>query len=160
MFCFDDGGIDAQAPPFDDPSLPPARHQLGQQILEDQFVEQVRQADQGLGVWGALAVDTAEGTVDQAPSHLPLALIEAPVVQMLEHQHPEHDVGRCPQSATALAVGMALRQRRRDAIDQDLVVGGVCRYVAVSDPRAYRCQAGALPRGYVAGTLAAPWRLQ
>src|SRR5215470_15425992 len=32
---FDDGRIDAEAPPSDDPALPPARHPLGQQILED-----------------------------------------------------------------------------------------------------------------------------
>jgi hypothetical protein len=47
---------------------------------------------------------------------------EAPVVQMLEDQHPEHDVGGCSQTAPAPTLGMALGQRRRDAIDEDLVV--------------------------------------
>jgi hypothetical protein len=89
---------------------------------EHRLVQQVRQADQGLGVRNAFAVDPAEGAIDQAPAHLPLTLIEAPVVQMLEDQHPKHDIGGSPQSATALTLGMALGQRLGDAIDQALVI--------------------------------------
>jgi hypothetical protein len=32
---------------------------------------------------------------DQATPHLTLALVEAPVIKMLQHQHPQHHVGRC-----------------------------------------------------------------
>ena len=39
---------------------------------------------------------------------LSLALIETPVVQMLEDQHPEHDIGRGPQSPASLTLRMAL----------------------------------------------------
>jgi len=119
---FNDGRIDSEAPPLDDPALPPARHQLDQQFLEDRLVQQVRQADQRLGVRDALAVDSAEGAVDQASAHLALALIEAPIVQMLEDQHPEHDIGGCPQSTAALTLRMTPGQCRRDTIDESVVV--------------------------------------
>ena len=119
---FDDGRIDPEAPPRNDSPLPTPRHQLRQQILEDRRVKQLGQTDQRLGVRDALAVDSAEGPIDQAPAHLPLALIEAPVVQVLEDQHPQHDGGGGPQAAAALTLGMALGQRLRNAIDERLVV--------------------------------------
>ncbi len=41
---------------------------------------------------------------------------------MLEDEHPQHDGGRRTQSAPALTLGMALRQRLRHTIDEDVVV--------------------------------------
>src|SRR5262249_58310056 len=99
-----------------------ARHQLDQQFLEDRLVQYVRQANQRLGVRHALAVDSAEGAVHQASAHLALAFIKAPVVQMLEDQHPKHDLGGGPQSTAALTLGMAPGQCRRDTIDESVVV--------------------------------------
>ena len=117
-----DGRIDPQAPAMDDPPLPSQRHQLRQQVLEDGLVEQMGQADQRLGVGDALAVDPAEGPVDQAPAHLPFALVKAPVVQVLEDEHAQHDGRGGAQAAPALTLRMAPRQGLRHPIDEALVI--------------------------------------
>src|SRR5437660_692093 len=99
---FDDGGIDAQAPAPHDAALAPQGHQPGHHILEHRLVQKAGQPDQRLRVWNALAVDPAERAVHQAAPHLPLALIEAPIMEVLEDQHPQdHGRGR-PQSAATL----------------------------------------------------------
>ena len=99
---FDDGGVDAQAPAPHDAALAPQGHQPGQHILEHRLVQKAGQPDQRLRVWNALAVDPAERAVHQAAPHLPLALIEAPIMEVLEDQHPQdHGRGR-PQSAATL----------------------------------------------------------
>src|SRR5207249_11548665 len=59
---------------------------------------------------------------DQAPAHLPLERIEAPVVEVLQDQHPQDDGSGGPQAASASALGMALGQRLGDAIDERVVV--------------------------------------
>src|SRR2546423_14210159 len=56
-----------------------------------------------------LAVDPAERAINQAPPHLSLTLIEAPVGEMLEDEHPQHDGGGRPQSAPAPTLGMTPR---------------------------------------------------
>src|SRR5207245_147024 len=70
----------------------------------------------------ALPVKPAERAINQAPPDLALTLIESPIGQMLEDEHPQHDGGRRTQSAPALTLGMALRQRLRHTIDEDVVV--------------------------------------
>jgi hypothetical protein len=117
-----DGRVDPQAPALDDPPGPAERDQLRQQVLEDGLVEQVGQADQRLGVGDPLAVDAAERAVDQAPAHFSFALVKAPVVQMLEDQHPQHDGRRGAQTSPALALRMAPGQGFRHPIDKALVV--------------------------------------
>src|SRR3989454_68299 len=69
-----------------------------------------------------LAVDPAERAINQAPPHLSLTLIEAPVGEMLEDEHPQHDGGGRPQSAPAPTLGMTPRQSLRHTIDEDIVV--------------------------------------
>jgi hypothetical protein len=82
----------------------------------------VGQADQRLGVGDSLAVDPAEGAVDQAAAYVPFALVEAPVVQVLEHQHSQDDSRRSAQAPPALTLRMTLGQRLRHPVDQALVV--------------------------------------
>ena len=80
------------------------------------------QADQRLGVRHPLAVDPAEGAVDQAAADFPLALGEAPVVEVLEDEHAEdHHHGRAEPPA-APALGSAAPQRRVDEVDDRLIV--------------------------------------
>jgi hypothetical protein len=82
----------------------------------------VGQPDQRFGVRDPLAIDPAEGAVDQAPPHLPLALIEAPVVEVLEDEHPQDHGSRRPQSAPTPTLRMTPRQRLGDAVDESIVV--------------------------------------
>ena len=119
---FDDGGVDAQAPAPHDAALAPQGHQPGQHILEHRLVQQAGQPDQRLRVRNALAVDPAERAVHQAAPNLPLALIEAPIMEVLEDQYPQdHGRGR-PQSAATLTLRMALGQGLRDSIDEDIII--------------------------------------
>src|SRR3989449_272502 len=136
---FDDGGVDAEATAADDAVLARQGHQAGEDVLEYRFVQQMRQPDQCLRVRNTFSVDPAERAIDQAAPDLSLAFIEAPVGEMLEDEHPQHDGGGRAQSAPAPALGMTLRQRLRHAIDEDIVVkervdppkGGVPQFVAV-----------------------------
>jgi hypothetical protein len=56
----------------------------------------VRQADERLGIWHALPVEPAERPVDQAAPHFALALVEAPLEEVLEDQHPTRPQPACP----------------------------------------------------------------
>lgn len=64
------------------------------------------------------------------------------------------------QSAPTPALRMALDQGLGNAIDREPRHQEERRSGGGSNPRAYRRGAGALPRGCVAGTLAASWRLR
>jgi hypothetical protein len=79
------------------------------------------QADERLGIRHPLAINAAEGAVDQTAAHLALALVEAPLGQMLEHEHAQDDRGRRAESPPPRALGMAPDQRVRDQLDQGLV---------------------------------------
>jgi hypothetical protein len=100
----------------------PHGHQSGQHVLEDGLVQQAGHADQRLGIGDALTVDPAEGPIDQAPAHFPLALVEAPIVDVLEDQHPQNHGSRGVQAASALTQRMAPSQGLRRSIDEDFVV--------------------------------------
>jgi hypothetical protein len=118
----DDGRVHAQSPASDEPLRPPQRHQPGQHILEDGLVEERGQPEQRLGVRHALPVDPAEGSVDQVATHLAFTLVEAPVVEVLEDQQPQHDGRRCPQPAPSATLRVAAPQGVGDAIDEHLVI--------------------------------------
>src|SRR5204862_6415222 len=105
-----------------DGALAPKSHHAGEHVPEHGFLQQARQPDQGFRVRDALHVNPAERAINQAPPDLALTLIESPIGQMLEDEHPQHDGGRRTQSAPALTLGMALRQRLRHTIDEDVVV--------------------------------------
>jgi hypothetical protein len=135
----DDGRIDPQAAATDDPPRPAQRDQLCQQVPEDRLVEQVGQADQRLGIGHTLAVDPAEGSVHQAPAHFPLALVEAPVLQVLKDKHPQHNSPGRAQATPAPTLRMASRKGLRQPIDEALVFeqrvdpakGGIPEFVGV-----------------------------
>src|SRR2546427_5429403 len=102
--------------------LRPKATMSGEHVLEHGFVQKTRQPDQRFRVRDAFAVDPAERAINQAPPHLSLTLIEAPVGEMLEDEHPQHDGGGRPQSAPAPTLGMTPRQSLRHTIDEDIVV--------------------------------------
>ena len=136
---FDDRGVDAEAPAADHPARAAQPHESSEDVLEHAFVQKLRQPDQRFRVGDPFAVNPAERAIDQTPSDLALALIKAPVGEMLEDQHPQHDGGGRSQSAPAPTLGMASRQRLRHTIDEDIIVeqrvdlpkGGVPQLVAV-----------------------------
>jgi hypothetical protein len=98
--CLDHGGVHAQASPVNHVSLPRDRDQALQKVLEHRPIQHVSQPDQRLGVRDALPVNPAERPVDEAAPDFSLAFVEAPVVQVLEDEHPERD-GRGGAEPTA-----------------------------------------------------------
>jgi hypothetical protein len=66
---------------------PPLNHPL-QQGLQRLGAEQVGEANQCLGIRDPLAIDPAEGSRDEAAADLTLAVVEAPVSEMLQQEHP------------------------------------------------------------------------
>ena len=98
------------------------RDEAVQQLLEHRPIQHVRQADQCFGVRDALAIDAAERSVDEAPPDFPLALVEAPVREVLEHEHPERDGGGRAEPPAPGTQGVAPRQGRRDLVHQVVVL--------------------------------------
>src|SRR6266702_1250310 len=142
---FHDGRVEAQPPASDEAAGTPQGHQPGQHVLEHGLVQQVGQPDQRFGVRDPLAIDPAEGAMDQAPPHLTLALIEAPVVEVLEDEHPQDHGGRCSPSAPAPTLRMTLRQGLCHAIDEHVIIehsvdlpeGGIPELVGVRQEHFY-----------------------
>ena len=118
----DDGGVHPQAPTSDDALSPPELHQPRQHVLEHGAVEEMRQPNQRLRIRHPLSVDAAERSVDQAAPHLTLALVETPVVEVLEYEHAQHHRGRRAVPATTLTLGVTPGQRVGDPVRQHVVV--------------------------------------
>src|SRR5512144_3182453 len=106
----------------DDAPFPADRHQALEHLLEYGPIQQMRKADERLGVRDALAVDPAEGAIHEAAAYFALTLVEAPVVEMFEHEDPEHDRRRCAEPSASLAQRMPCRERSGDPIDEDLSI--------------------------------------
>ncbi len=103
----DDGGVYAQAAPVNHPTLTRDRGQPLQQLREDRPVQHVGQTNQGLGVRHTLPVDPAEGPVHEAAPDFPLALVEAPIGEVFQDEHPEHDGGRGAEPPATSTQGVA-----------------------------------------------------
>jgi hypothetical protein len=84
----DHRGIDAQ--------LPPPRHVVGpglgdhplEHLLQHRPVEKLPQPHERLGIRNPPAAESAEVSVDDVAPHLPLELLVAPSLEVLEHQEP------------------------------------------------------------------------
>ena len=77
--------------------------------------------DQRLGVGDPFALDAAEGAVDEVGPDLALALVKAPVEQVLEDEHPEdHHRGR-PGAAALPAPPVASAQGLDHVVDQRVI---------------------------------------
>jgi hypothetical protein len=96
--------------------------QARQELLERRPVEDLGEPDQGLGVRDPLALDPAERAVDEVGPGLTLALIEAPVEEVLEHEHPEGDRGRRARAAPPRAERPTPREGLHHDGEQALVL--------------------------------------
>ena len=114
-------------------------------------------ADQRLGIRDPFAVNAAEGAIDQAAPDFALALGEAPVIEVLEDQHPEDDddgraepaarrtQGRRPRSAASTRSTTSSSSRTasisRRVSSQSLSPSGS------STSMRFRCRSGAPDHG-------------
>jgi hypothetical protein len=69
-----------------------------------------------------LALDAAERAVDEVGPDLALALVKAPVEEVLEDQHAQDHRGRGPRAAAARTLRRAPRQRLNHQVHESLVV--------------------------------------
>ena len=77
--------------------------------------------DQRLGVGDPFALDAAEGAVDEIGPDLALALVKAPVEEVLEDQHPEDHHRRRPGAAALPAPPVAPAQGLDHVVDQRVI---------------------------------------
>ena len=96
--------------------------QSRQHLLQNIGVERVREPDERLGIRHSLAVDAAEGTVDQASSNFAFTLVEAPVVKMLQDQHPQHHLGRGARTALPPAAWPSASECVGHQVDEFLIL--------------------------------------
>ena len=88
-----------QPGPADNAPFPRDLYEAPDEGLDHLGIQEVREADQSLGIRHSLAVDPPERAADQAAAHLALAFVEASMVDALEYQQSEQDGGWGPRSA-------------------------------------------------------------
>jgi hypothetical protein len=116
----DHGGVDTEPSAADDVPLVGDRHQARQQLLERRPVEDLGEPDQGLGIGDPLALDAAEGAVDEVGPDFALALVKAPVKEVLEHEHSQSHRGRRARAAPTLTQWTTPREGLHHHVDQTL----------------------------------------
>ena len=109
-----------------DPHPPARRYAAGARDLHHPLVDlfdhrrpqRHTPASHGLGIRHLGAADPGEITVNQVGPHLAFEHGVAPVADVLEHQQPQHDIGRGSKAAAAAALrvspGEGLVHRRND----------------------------------------------
>ena len=150
--CFHHGGIHAQALAANHAPLTRHRGQAVEERLEQRRVEEVRQADERLGIGDPFTIDAAKRSVDEAAPYLSFTFVKAPLVEVLQDQHPENHFGGSAEPAALLAQRIALRERGGDQVDKCFVLergidplqGGIPQFVAVGQQH---FEHAALPMG-------------
>src|SRR6266480_664262 len=105
-----------------------------------------------LGIGDPFTIDAAKGSIYQAAPHLSLTFVKAPLVEVLQDQHPEDHFGGSAEPAALLAQRIALRERGGDQVDKCFVLergidplqGGIPQFVAVGQQH---FEHAALPMG-------------
>ena len=70
--------------------------------------QSLSQPPQSLGVGHLRGADVGELAVHQIAPHLPFQVGKTPIPDMLEQQHPQHDLGGCTPSPPRAAVRATL----------------------------------------------------
>jgi len=93
-----------------------------EQRLQGASLDELPQLHQGLVVGDTAGVDAAEPAIHQAAGDLAAQRLVAPLPHVLEHQHPQHHLGRRAVATPATALGVSPAQDRHHLIDQALVL--------------------------------------
>ena len=118
----DHGRVDPQPSAAGHAPPPGDLHQPLQEGLERVRLEELRQADERLGVRHALAIDAAEGPVDEAAPDLALALVEAPVAEMLEQEHAQDDGDGRPETPATAAQRVSAAEGGFEQVNEGIIV--------------------------------------
>src|SRR5579863_6029760 len=119
---FDDRRVDAHLSTARDASCSGQLHDALEEGPQAVALEQLPQTHHRLGVRHLAAVDPAEVPVHEVAGDLPLELLVAPVLEVLEHQHPQRNLRRGAVPATPATLSEASPHRFEDTVDQRLVV--------------------------------------
>ena len=118
----DHGGVDAQLASLDNPLL---AGQLDQALVQrgDDFRSQCLSLPHHcFGIRHFRQAQAAEAAVDQVGAHLALQRFVAPVADVFEQQHAQHDFGRGLGPTAATALGAALSLCFVNAVQQLVIV--------------------------------------
>ena len=74
---------------------------LSMQLLDDRRAERACDLQDRLRVWNLAGIDARKHPRHQIGPHFALQVVVAPVEQLLQHQHADRDVGRCPGPSAA-----------------------------------------------------------
>lgn len=119
---FDDRRVDAHFATSGDASCSGHLDDALEQGTQAVALQKLAQAHHRLGVRHRAAVDPAEVSVHEVAGDLPLELLVAPVLEVLEHQHPQRHLGGSAEAAAPTALGETSPHRFENAVDQRLVV--------------------------------------
>jgi len=95
---------------------------VAMQLLDDVRSERARDFQDRLRVWHFLGIDAGEGAIDQIGADLTFEIVIAPIEEMLQDQHPQHDIGRGPRASASPTLRPARLERLDDRINHGLVL--------------------------------------
>ena len=119
---FYDRGVDAKSTAVRDPGTLGDLHDLAVQLLDHVRAERARDLQDRLRVGHFARIDARERAIDQIGADLALEIVIAPVEQMLQNQHPHHDVGRGPRTPAPPTLRPPRLERLRDRLNHGLVL--------------------------------------
>ena len=119
---FYDRRIDAKAAAVRHPR--PLRHlnDLSMQLLDDLGAQRAGDLQDRLRIRHFVGVNAGERAIDQIRPHLLFQVVVAPVEQVLQDQHPNHDLRRCPRPAASTTLRPSRLERLRDDLNHGLVL--------------------------------------
>jgi len=103
----DHGGVDSHSPALHDLALAGDGHQSPMQPLHHRRAQREADPAQRLRIGHLAGAHVRELTVDQVGPHLALEHAVAPVAHVLEHEKPQHHVGRRAAAPARAAVRAA-----------------------------------------------------
>ena len=119
---FYDRGVDAKAAAVRDPGTLGDIDDLAVQLLDDLGAERPRDLQNRLRVGHLARIDPREGAIDQIGADLVLEIVVAPIEQMLQNQHPQHDLGRRAGTTAPPTLRPARFQRLRHRLNHGFVL--------------------------------------
>jgi len=118
---FYNSGVDAKSTSVRHPARL-ATSTMAMQLLDDVRSERARDFQDRLRVWHFLGIDAGEGAMDQIGADLTFEIVIAPIEEMLQDQHPQHDIGRGPRASASPTLRPARLERLDDRINHGLVL--------------------------------------
>ncbi len=119
---FYDRGVDAKAATVRDPGTLGDIHDTTVQLLDDLGTERARDLQNCFRVGHLAGVDAREGAVHQIGAHLALQIVVAPIEQMLQDQHPQHDLRRRARAPAASTLRPARFHGQGHGLNHGLVL--------------------------------------